>query len=578
MKAVILAGGQDTHLVPLVRTVPKPLLPVANRPMVEYVLSLLKTSGIKEVALAVNAADESYEEVLGDGRRLGMRLHYSREAVPRGTAGCLLPLADFLGREPFMVIHGSLFLNADLRALTEFHQERRAFATLGVRRTAGGSRDWHHLELRLGEGDRVEGIKVRDLSGREHLSPVPAGVYVFDPAALAAIEPGIYYDIKEQLLPRLCLDGKRVFACEIQGYCRNVLEMNDYLKVNRSVLRGEVNGYRFDGQIAEGIWVGRGSAVSPMATIHGPVMIGRDCFIGTGVQIIGPTCVGDGCFVEDGVLLRESLLLPGSRVERNSSVEGCVLAADTVISPGQTLKEVVAIPESLDIGELDLADTDLLIQGVAASAGRYAQSQLRYLLYRAFKRGFDLAVALTGLVALSPLILAVALAIKLTSPGPIFFRQRRCGRHGREFGMVKFRTMVKDAETMQAQLRPLSEVDGPVFKIENDPRSTALGRFLRKYSIDEMPQLWNVLKGEMSLVGPRPLAAREMQFCPAWRDVRLKVRPGITGLWQISGRSRSSFHDWIRLDIEYVQEQSTFRDFQILFKTLSVVFRALGSF
>jgi len=369
-----------------------------------------------------------------------------------------------------------------------------------------------------------------------------------------------------------------VFACEIQGYCRNVLEMNDYLKVNRSVLRGEVNGYRFDGQIAEGIWVGRGSAVSPMATIHGPVMIGRDCFIGPGVQIIGPTCVGDGCFVEDGVLLRESLLLPGSRVERNSSVEGCVLAADTVISPGQTLKEVVAIPESLDIGELDLADTDLLIQGVAASAGRYAQSQLRYLLYRAFKRGFDLAVALTGLVALSPLILAVALAIKLTSPGPIFFRQRRCGRHGREFGMVKFRTMVKDAETMQAQLRPLSEVDGPVFKIENDPRSTALGRFLRKYSIDEMPQLWNVLKGEMSLVGPRPLAAREMQFCPAWRDVRLKVRPGITGLWQISGRSRSSFHDWIRLDIEYVQEQSTFRDFQILFKTLSVVFRALGSF
>ena len=578
MKAVILAGGQDTHLVPLVRTVPKPLLPVANRPMVEYVLSLLKTSGIKEVALAVNAADESYEEVLGDGRRLGMRLHYSREAVPRGTAGCLLPLADFLGREPFMVIHGSLFLNADLRALTEFHQERRAFATLGVRRTAGGSRDWHHLELRLGEGDRVEGIKVRDLSGREHLSPVPAGVYVFDPAALAAIEPGIYYDIKEQLLPRLRLDGKRVFACEIQGYCRNVLEMNDYLKVNRSVLRGEVNGYRFDGQIAEGIWVGRGSAVSPMATIHGPVMIGRDCFIGAGVQIIGPTCVGDGCFVEDGVLLRESLLLPGSRVERNSSVEGCVLAADTVISPGQTLKEVVAIPESLDIGELDLADTDLLIQGVAASAGRYAQSQLRYLLYRAFKRGFDLAVALTGLVALSPLILAVALAIKLTSPGPIFFRQRRCGRHGREFGMVKFRTMVKDAETMQAQLRPLSEVDGPVFKIENDPRSTALGRFLRKYSIDEMPQLWNVLKGEMSLVGPRPLAAREMQFCPAWRDVRLKVRPGITGLWQISGRSRSSFHDWIRLDIEYVQEQSTFRDFQILFKTLSVVFRALGSF
>src|SRR3989442_875115 len=148
--------------------------------------------------------------------------------------------------------------------------------------------------------------------------------------------------------------------------------MKDYLKVNRSVLRGEVNGYRFDGQIAEGIWVGRGSDVSPMATFHGPVMIGRDCVIGPGVQIIGPTCVGDGCFVEEGALLRDSLLLPGARVERNSRIEGCVLAADTVISPGQALREVVAIPENLDVGELDLADIELSIQGVAASAGSYA--------------------------------------------------------------------------------------------------------------------------------------------------------------------------------------------------------------
>ncbi len=578
MKAVILAGGRDTHLVPLVRTMPKPLLPVANRPMVEYLLDLLKDNGIREVALTINEDADRYEEVLGDGRRLGMRLHYSRETVPSGTAGCLLPLADFLGRKPFLVIHGSLFLNADLKGLIDSHRLRRAVATLGVRRTSGGSRDWHQLELRLGEGDRVEGIKVHDLSDRGRHAPVPAGVYMFDPAVLGSIEPGIYYDIKEQLLPRLRQEGKPVFACEIQGYCRNVLEMNDYLKVNRSVLRAEVNGYRFEGQIADGIWVGRGSDVSPQATLLGPVMIGRDCVIGPGVQIIGPTCIGDGCLVEEGALLRESLLHPGARVEQNSRVEGCVLTADTVVTSGQALREVVTIPEGLDVGELDLADAELLIQGVAASAGRYAQSHLRYLLYRTCKRGLDLAAALAGLVVLSPLFVAVALAIRMTSPGPVFFRQRRCGRHGREFMMVKFRTMVKDAENMQAQLRPLNEVDGPVFKMENDPRSTTLGRFMRKYSIDEMPQLWNVLKGEMSLVGPRPLAAKEMRFCSAWRDVRLKVRPGITGLWQISGRSKSSFHDWIRLDIEYVQERSLFRDLQILFKTLSVVIRALGSF
>ena len=144
--------------------------------------------------------------------------------------------------------------------------------------------------------------------------------------------------------------------------------------------------------------------------------------------------------------------------------------------------------------------------------------------------------------------------------------------------MVKFRTMVQDAETMQAGLRPLNEVDGPIFKIENDPRFTRLGRFLRRYSIDELPQLWNVLKGEMSLVGPRPLTAQEMHFCPAWRDARLKVSPGVTGLWQVGGRSKTSFHDWIRLDTAYVRERSTFLDFKILLKTFLVVLLGRGSY
>lgn len=144
--------------------------------------------------------------------------------------------------------------------------------------------------------------------------------------------------------------------------------------------------------------------------------------------------------------------------------------------------------------------------------------------------------------------------------------------------MVKFRTMVRDAERMQARLRQINEVDGPVFKIENDPRFTRLGRLLRRYSIDELPQLWNVLKGEMSLVGPRPLTAQEMRFCPAWRDARLKVCPGVTGLWQVGGRSKTSFHDWIRLDTEYVLERSTLLDFKILLKTLLVVLKGHGSY
>jgi lipopolysaccharide/colanic/teichoic acid biosynthesis glycosyltransferase/NDP-sugar pyrophosphorylase family protein len=578
VKAVILAGGQDTHMVPLVRTVPKPLLPVANRPMLEYLLRLLKKNGVREVALAVSGGGESYTHMLGDGRALGMHITYSHETRPRGTAGCLLPLREFLGDEAFLVIHGSLFLDADLKSLGEYHLEKKAAVTIAVRPYSEGSRDWHHLELQVGGEGQVNGFKVRNLSEGNQLARVPVGVYVFDPAVLSAVDPEVYFDIKEQLLPKLRDAGRLIHAADLAGYCKNVLELRDYLKINRAVMLGDVNGFQFEGQVADGIWVGRGSEVSPMAHLFGPVMIGRDCHIGPQVQLIGPTCIGDGCIVEDGALVRESLLLPGSHVERNSRVDGCVLAADTVISPGQFLRNVVAIPESLDVGEVDLADTDLVIRGVASSPGHYAHSRFRYALSRFIKRTMDLTAALVGLVLFMPLIVAVAIAVKWNSPGPVFFRQRRCGRNGREFRMVKFRTMVKDAETMQAQLRPLSEVDGPMFKMENDPRSTSLGKWLRRFSIDEIPQLWNVLTGEMSLVGPRPLAEREMQFCPAWRDARLKVRPGVTGLWQVSGRSKTSFHDWIRLDIEYVRERSTTLDVQILARTMLVVFRGLGSF
>src|SRR5262249_18385504 len=151
-----------------------------------------------------------------------------------------------------------------------------------------------------------------------------------------------------------------------------------------------VNGFQFEGQVADGIWVGRGSQVSPMAHLFGPVMIGRDCFIGPQVQLIGPACIGDGCIVEEGGLVRESLLLPGSHAGRNSGIDGCVPAADTVISPGQHVRNVVAIPESLDVGEVDLADTDLVIRGVASSPGSYARSRFRYALSRFLKRALDL--------------------------------------------------------------------------------------------------------------------------------------------------------------------------------------------
>lgn len=186
-------------------------------------------------------------------------------------------------------------------------------------------------------------------------------------------------------------------------------------------------------------------------------------------------------------------------------------------------------------------------------------------------RALDVVGALVALCLAWPLLLLAAVLIKLDSPGPVFFRQRRCGRGGRLFTMIKLRTMVADADRRQAGLHKVNEVDGPMFKVERDPRVTRLGVLLRKTCLDEVPQMINVLRGEMSLVGPRPLAPHEMSLVPAWRDLRLMVKPGVTGLWQLHGRERLAFASWIANDIEFVKHHSLAMNIRILFKTLRMV-------
>jgi len=185
------------------------------------------------------------------------------------------------------------------------------------------------------------------------------------------------------------------------------------------------------------------------------------------------------------------------------------------------------------------------------------------------KRLLDILCSFLLLVISIPLFFIIAILIKIDSKGPVFFLQKRCGRNRKEFFMYKFRTMVKDAETLKKGLK--NEMDGPMFKLRNDPRITWLGRILRKLSFDELPQLLNVLKGEMSLVGPRPLADEEMVGDDIWREIRLSVRPGMTGLWQIMGRDSGKFSDWITYDTEYVQKRSLFMDIKILFLTITTV-------
>jgi exopolysaccharide biosynthesis polyprenyl glycosylphosphotransferase len=196
------------------------------------------------------------------------------------------------------------------------------------------------------------------------------------------------------------------------------------------------------------------------------------------------------------------------------------------------------------------------------------------------KRGIDLMGALLGVVVLAPVFVAIAIAIRLSSPGPIFFRQERMGLHGRVFAMWKFRTMVVNATAMQATLEQQNESsDGVMFKLKNDPRITSIGRFLRRTSLDELPQLFNVLMGQMSLVGPRPLPLRDVERFDPWHHTRHQVLPGITGLWQISGRSAiDAFNDAARLDLYYIDNWSLNLDLEILLETARIVLFGKGAY
>lgn len=188
-----------------------------------------------------------------------------------------------------------------------------------------------------------------------------------------------------------------------------------------------------------------------------------------------------------------------------------------------------------------------------------------------WKRALDVVGAGVGLVLLSPLLAITAIAIKLTSKGPVLFKQERDGLGGKRFVIYKFRTMRQDAERLKDELRKYSEQDGPAFKLATDPRITPIGRYLRKTCIDELPQLWNVIKGDMTLVGPRPLECGEAAKVQGWERRRLDVTPGLTCIWQVYGKSKVAFTEWMRMDLRYIAKQNFFKDMKLIFDTIVAV-------
>lgn len=204
---------------------------------------------------------------------------------------------------------------------------------------------------------------------------------------------------------------------------------------------------------------------------------------------------------------------------------------------------------------------------------------LRWRVEQRVKRGVDIVVSLILLVVLAPLLILIGVLVRLTSTGPIFYPWRVLGYRARPFQGYKFRTMVPNADELKASMLARNEMTGPVFKIRNDPRVTPLGRILRKYSLDELPQLWSVLRGDMSLVGPRPPSPTEFAAFAPWQRGKLAVTPGITCLWQVMGRSEiNDFNEWARLDLEYIQNWSLWLDLKILAQTVPAVLRGRGAY
>jgi lipopolysaccharide/colanic/teichoic acid biosynthesis glycosyltransferase len=312
-------------------------------------------------------------------------------------------------------------------------------------------------------------------------------------------------------------------------------------------------------ELPSSLHAGPAARVHPTARIVGPVVVQERAEVGEGATIIGPAVLG-----------------AGSRVRPRATVVQCVVGARQVVAEGVTLRHRVFLggtlgDDALREGAASYQSMDG--EGWETAALGLAADGSRRPAYAAVKRAIDIVVAAAGLVILSPVGSLIAALIKLESRGPIHFGHVREGRGGRTFRCWKYRTMVPDADQQQRALARLNQMDGPQFKARRDPRRTRVGRFLTATNLDEIPQLWNVLVGEMSLVGPRPSPFRENQVCVPWREGRLSVRPGITGLWQVCrhDRHRGDFHQWIYYDLLYVRNVSFWLDIKIMaFTFLSV--------
>lgn len=559
------------------------MLPVFNKPIIQHTTELLCRKGVKDIIVVLSDASATDLEstIQGFKREGKTEIHVCEQTKPRGTAGVLKDVMDLLDGGPFLVIYSNLYVeDIDVKSMVDFHDLKGAVVTVGVKRRV--QEDLNVETVSMSREGVLKEIRILHRSIDRRSPWVSSGVYVVTPAVFEFIDARSYVDIKEQLIPLLQAASLPVYAHELEGYYKDISSAKDYFGLHRDLFDIDSRAIGSDDrvEIAEGVWVGKDSVISPRSYLIGPLVLGNKCHIGAHTQIVGPAVIGDGCRIGEGASVRESILWRNVFFEPEARSERCIVGENVRVSKGERLRNVI-IADSLRVDGVGLLSPHYDIVGVGRkNLRRILGARIRNWIYLVTKRVVDICAGFLLLVILSPVLIVIALAVKFNSasPGPVFHIQKRCGKNGKMFRMLKFRTMVVAAEEMQDELHSQKDSDGPMFKMADDPRVTRVGAMLRATSLDELPQLLNVLIGDMGLVGPRPLVMEEMKFSPSWREVRLTVKPGITGLWQIQGRSEAPFHDWIRYDVEYVMNRSPWMDTAILFKTIGVVFKRLGAY
>lgn len=559
--------------------------PVGNELLIDHLLLAVRKQGVREVAV-VSCEQDPYvrEQVCRAGRSHDMTIFWRTESVYRGTAGSLQAVEDFLDTPTFLGIHANVYLrDLDLTAAIKAHDEHRAGITLVTQCMAVNNDSLESVEV--DPSGLVSRVNILHWSRNRRSQHTPCGLYVFNREILSHVPRDEYFDVNEQLVPLVRNRGGLIRAHQIEGMVHTITGPEDFLWLNREILlKGMPCGMRSDGRhgALDDIVIGENSDISPRSFLLGPLVIGSNCVVEDYVHLIGPAVIGPTSHLEKGSLVRESVLRSGTRVQGNARVEYSVVGGGETVPEGMRLRSTfwsTAKPAGYEShGTPTQSPPNRMLQRTRRSQrarGRTPEENSPRSIYAVIKYAVDITGAVVGLAVVAPLMLLIAFAIKLDSRGPVFFSQKRCGKGGKEFWMHKFRTMVQDAEQRQKALQASNNVDGPMFKLEEDPRITRMGKLLRKTSLDELPQLLNVLRGEMSLVGPRPLAYDEMKFCPTWRDVRLSVHPGLTGLWQVKARNRNRFSEWIRYDLEYVRGHSLWLDIYILVRTARVLLKGV---